>query len=364
MKHPLIQKTLSILSLATAALAVISFSILQPTEAMAGLGQCGGEGPTPINDERVTPRYSALNTAGSVLEYAVSESTSEVFYRTDNKELFRTTIGSTKTTKIADSTQPLSKVMHKKGAYLVTEPESYFWNLGKSLNWSATTLSADPVNHLFWESDSLYSYKEQTDVFGRPAFQFISYKAGNAYSTLTCGSIPANGWGYTMATGGAFPHVYFYTTSGTIGGNQLTLYRFDLRTCLMTTIGTYRASIPGNINWVHWFQGSNSVAVSTDHPTKNLLYDQGNGICHYFDLGGDEPLIANPKIPSIVVVRSTNQADVIHLQTGKKNTLNGSTGYYANVKWSDFYLTGDGKTLYVAPEVGGTRDLIAVKVKP
>jgi hypothetical protein len=327
--------------------------------------ECGGDGPTPIIHENVTPKYQQMSTMGSILEYSVSDATNEVFYRTDGKEIYKSAIGSTKSNKVTDSPYVLSRVMHKKGNYLVTEGDAYIWNLATSKAWEAMTLSTTvPVTPLYWESDLLYSVREEDDNFGTPSWHVQKYKAGDAYSNRVCGFIPAKGYGYELAGGHHFPYVYFYKTSSAVGGTLLTLYRFDTRTCFMNTLATYTKPISGNIKWVHWFTGSNTIAVATDHPTKNLLYDQGKGICSYFDLGGDEPVITNPRMPVVAVVRSDNSADLIHLQTGKKNDLSTTSNYYSNTRLQDFYLTNDGKNLFVAPESGGTRELVQIRIKP
>ena len=321
----------------------------------------GDAGPKPFEDisSQLSHNMAIFGTQGGIQEFTLAPSNQAVFYRNDASAIYAMDIDGDSQQYITDSQFPLSSVFDSRERFLLSQGEGWGYEL-RSNNWIHFLQAPQPVEHLFWNRDSLgrdwvYSLsteKTETDTI----YHFYRSAPGMQEGTEFC-----TVKNLEIATGHRYPYVFFYRTVPSSKGPLLSELDLDLRSCHVALQTDFLDPLVGPVVSMHRFDVLNSVAVQVDHPTKNLLWYRISQGCDYFDISKLRPTIPNERLPILSTWSKDTGFSLVFLNEAKKATLF-SHRSFEDLRPRDVALTNDARQLIVSPLFNRerTRPLIRV----
>jgi hypothetical protein len=344
------------------ALVFLSAFAASASEAPLERARCGGDGPQPFFElSDLQPKSKVLHTRGNVREFLYWETRNALVYRNDYREL-RAHYFQDKVDKyFSPMSLPLARVTDPGEQFLLTDRANWFFYRG---NWKAFRSEAKHPRHLFWDRtlfDSwLYSLDNVKNAAGRQELRIFRYRAGAQSAKLDCVLLAHPGEELKEAEGARYPFVPLYTVKAVSGGEKLSLWHLDVRSCALVHMGTYPDPVPGRVQAVHRFESIGSYAIKVDHPTLNLLWDYGTG-CRFHDIGNGELLVPNHSRPLIGSWDSTDGLWLMNLNHRKKGNFF-PAGKHKALRQADLWLPERGSILFASPETEGEGEKTIVQL--
>ncbi|NBT58811.1 hypothetical protein EBT16_08520 [bacterium] len=225
--------------------------------------------------------------------------------------------------------------------------------------------------HKFLGRDSLFSVGSS---FVRPHQQRIEVYSFSRKGVKPhiCNLFSDAGSFYHLGEGHVYPYVFLYGVKKEGDKTRLTYFNIQIEgelagmpMCQLYQSGQYSTLIPGNVKEVYQFpelmvQNQNMFVVLTDHPEKNLLWDDGAYGCRYYHFGSRQPMVPNSRQAVLAVWSEDEGLSLIYprrFEAGEpvvirplKDQIEGP------IQRHHLILSDDGKTLFVLAKLKGGED--------
>lgn len=330
----------------------------------------GGDGPNPLTDitKQFSPRVELLDTEGSVQELLFWEGKRLIAYRNHRGVIYGLPLGGHKSYRLGNSRFPLSQVKDSNDRYLslknratVLDTEFSTW-----LNWPHHR----EVRHLYWHRflgrESLFSIHSSLVGPRQQRMEVLSFNDRGIKPHL-CNLIAPPGEIFHLGEGHVYPYVFLYKVKKGNNSTQVSYFNIQIEgelvglpTCRLYQAGHYSTRIPGNVTEVYQFpelmQGNNNMfVVKTDHPERQLLWDDGTYGCRYYQFGGKDPMVLNSKQAVLATWDEAEGLNLIYprrIIDGQPMTISLLKGEVVGpIQREHLALSDDGKTLLVAAEL-------------
>jgi len=284
----------------------------------------GGDGPNPLTDltGNQKNRFIVYEPRGDISEFVLWEKKKAIAYRNSQGEIFQLSLASGKSYGLARATNPLSSIKDENEQYLTLKDYPVTLDTGTSpAHWKKWSHKSG-LKHLYWHRffgrDSLFSVSSMKHVVSdQQRLEVYSFSRKGVKPHL-CNLYAKKGQYYHLGEGHTYPYIFLYRTEKLNDCTQLSYFKLQIEgevlespRCELYASGQYSTQIPGNVLEVYQFptlmQGNhNMFVVKTDHPDKNLLWDDGVYGCRFYQFGNQEPLVLNSK-QAILAVWSENR---------------------------------------------------------
>jgi len=273
----------------------------------------GGDGPNPLTDISglQKARITVYETKGTVSEFVLWEGKRAIAYRNNRGEVYQLNLVNGSSHGLARTQTALSRVKDEDDRFLtlqeypITLDTSYsppqWWK------WS----HHQGLEHLYWHGfmgrDSLFSISSKKHlVSDQQRLEVYSFSRRGVKPHL-CNLFAKKGQHYHLGEGHVYPYIFLYRTEKQGDCTRLSYFNIQIEgellgkpRCELYSSGQYSTLIPGNVLEVYQFptlmQGNhNMFVVRTDHPDKNLLWDDGVYGCRFYQFGKYQPIVLNPK---------------------------------------------------------------------
>lgn len=347
----------------------------------------GGDGPNPLTDltGAQKARITVFDTKGKLSEFVLWEKKGAVAYRNTQGEIYQLNLKSGSSRGLARATSPLSSVKDGDDRYLtlknhpITLDTSYYpahWR-----KWSHTS----GVEHLYWHrflgKDSLFSVSSKKHLLSdQQRLEVYSFSRKGVKPHL-CNLYAKKGQHYHLGEGHTYPYIFLYRTEKKGDCTRLSYFNLQIEgevlgkpRCELYSSGQYSTLLPGKVLEVYQFptlmQGNhNMFVVKTDHPEKNLLWDDGVYGCRFYQFGKYEPMVLNPKQAVLAVWTESQGLSLIYprkIINGEPVVVRPLNGLIRGpIKKEHLALSDNGRELYVSATLKeevekSTRKLIRV----
>lgn len=347
--------------------------IAKPIESIKCLG--GGDGPNPLSDITSSDELglTVFKTQGSVSEFVVWEKKGYLVYRNHEGRIYQLSLSNGKSFLMGSSTAPLSRVKDDHDRYLTLKGRPYTLDTGinppRWQKWS----HKNGVTHLYWHKffgdDSLFSVDASFIRPNQQRIEVYSFSRKGVKPHL-CNLFSNQGEIYHLGQGHVYPYVFLYKVKPEAGSTRLTYHNIQIEgellgkpVCKLYKSGQYSTLLPGNVKAVYQFpelmtSNLNMFVVATDHPEKNLLWDDGVYGCRFYKTNGNPPMVLNTKQPMWAVWDEEEGLSLVYprkLVNGEPAVLNPLKGLIEGpIKSEHLYLSDNGKVLYVLAKPRGS----------
>jgi hypothetical protein len=189
---------------------------------------------------------------------------------------------------------------------------------------------------------------------------------------------------FHLGEGHSYPYVFLYRVKKENQCTRLTYFNIQIEgelaglpVCKLYQSGQYSTLIPGNVKEVYQFPelmtgNQNMFVVRTDHPEKNLLWDDGVYGCRFYNFGQRIPMVLNPRQTTLAVWSEEEGLSLIYPRTfenGEPVILHPLRDQIIGpVHQHHLALSDDGKKLLVLAKLKGShesehRQLIKVELQ-
>jgi hypothetical protein len=372
------------------ALGLFCCLVAQINAAEIGSIKClGGDGPNPLTDITKIQNMgvNVFDVKGTVHEFIFWERKNQIVYRNQLGKIFRLDLKSGKSFLLGSSSVSLSKVKDPDERYVTLAGSPIALDTGTNPpRWQKWSLKKR-VKHLYWHRffgrDSLFSV---TSSIVRPQQQQIEvYSFGQkGVKPHICNLYSSVGEVFHLGEGHSYPNVFLYRVKKENQCTRLTYFNIQIEgelaglpVCKLYQSGQYSTLIPGNVKEVYQFPelmtgNQNMFVVRTDHPEKNLLWDDGIYGCRFYNFGQRIPMVLNPRQTTLAVWSEEEGLSLIYPRTfenGEPVILHPLRDQIIGpVHQHHLALSSDGKTLLVLAKLKGSyesenRQLIKVTLQ-
>jgi len=295
----------------------------------------GGDGPNPLMDltHLQDLGVTGFETQGEIQEFVLWESKGSVVYRNSEGKIYQLALNGGKNTLLAKSRWPISRVKEDTNTFLALRDRAVTLDTGFSPPRWQTWAYKNGLRHLYWHrflgTESLFSVASS---FVRPHQQRIEVYSFSRKGVKPhiCNLFSNQGEFFHLGEGHQYPHVFLYKVKKEGDSTRLSYYNIQIEgeiaklpVCRLYQAGQYSTLIPGNVREVYSFPdlmttNTNLFVVRTDHPERNLLWDDGIYGCRYYHLENREPIVLNPKHAMIAVWSDSEGLSIIYTRKFEK----------------------------------------------
>jgi hypothetical protein len=330
---------------------------------------------------------NVFDLKGTVHEFIFWERKNQIVYRNHLGKILRLDLTSGKSVLLGSSSSSLSPVKDPNERYITLVGSPITLDTGTNpprwQKWSHKKRLKHLYWHRFFGRDSLFSV---TSSFVRPHQQQIevySFSRKGAKPHI-CNLYSGVGEVFHLGEGHNYPNVFLYRVKHENQCTRLTYFNIQIEgelaglpVCKLYQSGQYSTLIPGNVKEVYQFPelmtgNQNMFVVRTDHPEKNLLWDDGVYGCRYYNFGQRIPVVLNPRQATLAVWSEEEGISLIYPRTfdnGEPVILHLLRDQITGpIHKHHLALSDDGKTLLVLAKLRGAhegdhRQLIKVELK-
>jgi hypothetical protein len=313
-----------------------------------------------------------FRTQGTVSEFVVWEKKGVVVYRNQDGRIYQLFLSNGKSYPMGSTTAPLSRVKDDNDRYLTLRGRPITLDTGSSpprwQKWS----HKNGVTHLYWHrflgTESLFSVDASFIRPNQQRIEVYSFSRKGVKPHL-CNLFSNKGEIFHLGEGHTYPYVFLYKVKPEAGCTRLTYHNIQIEgeilgkpVCKLYQSGQYSTLLPGNVKGVYQFPelmtaNQNMFVVRTDHPEKNLLWDDGVYGCRFYNTNGNPPMILNTKQAMWAVWDDEEGLSLVYprkFEKGEPVVLNPLKGLIEGpIKSEHLYLTDNGKTLFVLAKPAG-----------
>ncbi|MFM8269120.1 MAG: hypothetical protein ACKN9V_02940 [Pseudomonadota bacterium] len=348
----------------------------------------GGDGPNPlvdltqIKDQDVT----VFDLKGRVHEYLLWENKGKVVYRNHLGNLFSLNLQNGKSLPLGSSSIPVSVVKDAEERFVTLSGTPITLDTHLSPPQWQKWAHKNRVKHLYWHQfygrESLFSVSSS---FIRPHQQQIEVYSFSKKGVRPhiCNLFSDAGGVFHLGEGHSYPYVFLYRTKKEERCTRLTYFNIQIEAglakhpvCRLYQSGQYSTLIPGNVKEVYQFpelmkDNQNMFVVRTDHPEKNLLWDDGVYGCRFYNFGSREPMVLNSRQAILAAWSEEEGLSLIYprrFEAGEPVVIRPLRNQLVGpIHKHHLALSDDGKTLMILAKLKGThgseeRNLIRVKL--
>lgn len=319
----------------------------------AGDIRCGGDGPTPFENssELLNSWVRWVEPAWRVVDFLFWDSRNEIVFRNENRDLKSVRVGSGYDTQLTMLGIPLARIVDKEERYLVTQDGHWIFDNRFPQHWTSISETEDLLLPLFWNDQHLYLYGWKKLGPNRQRIAVYRYAADSqSVAQSHCEKTVFFQQSYRLGKGHEFPHLVLYQSDKDTEGHHLTISTLNVEECRFDDVKSYRDPLPGEIRTVMHL-GSRAYAVSVDHPSRNLLWDWGDG-CRYYNLAGEKPFILNRQFPLVGTWNASKGLTIFNLQNSEMMPL-AVGSQFSDLGERQIVLSKRGDRLFAAPRYHG-----------
>ena len=142
----------------------------------------GGSGPKPFQDVSSTLISGAtlLKTPGGVEDFVVWENKNKVIYRSQHNQLNAIALPSQRVTRLTTMGLPLSRIVDEDERFLLSASGNWVFDADYGPRWIQFGAGPRPIEHLFWNRGTLYSYDLELADSKMKELRIYRYRAGDA----------------------------------------------------------------------------------------------------------------------------------------------------------------------------------------
>lgn len=347
-----------------------SFCVADGIQSIKCLG--GGDGPNPLTDISALKGLgmTAFEPVGNIQEFVYWDKKGLVAYRNSEGKIYQMSLHSGKSYLTARSSWPLSLVKDDKETFLALRDRPVTLDTGLNPPQWRKWGYQNGIRHLYWHrflgGDALFSVGASFIRPNQQRIEVYSFSRKGIKPHL-CNLFSNNGEIYHLGEGHTYPYVFLYKVKMENNCTKLSYYNIQIEgdligkpVCRLYQSGQYSTSIPGNVKEVYQFpelmtNNQNMFVVWTSHPEKNLLWDDGDYGCRFYNLGGAEPVVLNSKQPILTVWNEKDGLSLIYprkFEKGEPVVIHPLRDLIEGpIKREHLALSDDGRTLVVLAKV-------------
>lgn len=362
---------------------VFSWMALAQTGDLGSYKCMGGDGPNPLSDVTQIKKFGikVFDLKGAAQEFLLWEKKGQIAYRNQGGRIYLLNLKNGESLPFGASSISLSKVKDNEERFITLSGTPI--TLDTALNppqWQQWS-HKQKVKHLYWHKflgrDSLFSVGSS---FIRPHQQRIEVYSFSRKGVKPhiCNLFSDADSHFHLGEGHVYPYVFLYTVKKEHENTRLTYFNIQIEgelaglpMCELYQSGQYSRLIPGNVREVYQFpelmvNNQNMFVVHTDHPEKNLLWDDGVFGCRYYNFGSRQPMILNSRQAVLAVWNEEEGLSLIYprrLQAGEPVVMRPLGNQIAGpINRNHLALSDDGKTLYVLAKLRGDKESLHRKL--
>lgn len=317
----------------------------------------GGEGPRPfIEMGAVINRTRPVPTSGDVKEYVLWENTQDtLIYRVQNGDIFRRNLATGYQKYVGHSGTALAKVADPNRRFIYTLGLNFAWDFLTG-RWSPFGPKVTvPMKEVFHRNNAMY-FAAEDNYNGVQRFDFYDTSAADGKRPICSWKSP-KGYHYKLGYGHEYPFVYLHRSEDVWGDHSvLHVEKFDVSMCEMVVDYDYTPlPIEGNVTDVFRYEAKDAIAVTIDHQTNNLLWDDGKS-CQFYQIPSATVVPIRSDKPVFAVWApqdGLSMLSIVDTKGGKRAQVL-DTVDVARIEAKDFWLTKDGRKLFFSPQFAST----------
>jgi hypothetical protein len=319
----------------------------------------GGGGPTPFNYiENFPLDVQVLSTQGGVKDFVYLDLKSTVLYRNEYDQLHAVDLSHGYDYYMSRAAGPLSEIIDASERFVtsIAGDNSYVLDTGSYPAQWEPLFSGVQLQPAFWKGSTFYGVS--LGMSDPQHYQLNIYEndlKSNGGGTQLCNIQFDATMNSQLASGHAYPYIYFYSTQETSQGTVLYMSKVNVQkslfhdACEVTQDLLWAQALPGPVQQVDRFPALNSASIKFDFDAYNLLWVTPNGPIWY-DIGNEKmPIILNHGVSTIATWNQDDGLTFVFLNDAVAgNTMAGFP--IASVGANDLQLSSDGTTAIFTPQ--------------
>jgi hypothetical protein len=325
----------------------------------------GGDGPTPFtqldgfqNSVRIVPTNNGLR------DFVFWENRNTVVYRNLYGQVWGVGLNRFESYFFSKRSAPLLDIADPFERFITASADENIYMLdaqGNPPQWY-DLYQQNEGQPAFWNVDTLYTVSLTRINRKRQSFQVFDYQL-NRGAEAKCPPVDlVSNNPVFLASGHAYPYIYFYMVHSTDLGQELYVSKFNVNTCQPEPDLIWGTTFSSEIQEVHRFPAIDSVAVKLNDPKRNLFWSGPSGSLFY-NIANVSPVVLNFSTNPTIATWDGNSGLTLHfLNYATQASL--MAGYpFTSVRSQDLKMSTDGSRLIFSPQLeNGTRLLMEIEI--